>query len=240
VRTHLGGELAERITWEGAGVLKLETAGVPYDGLSIVDAAAAHVREVLSSRYEHLEIHPAEAPPRIELPKGDVTLRSRDAAPMNPPRSRVPVWVDISIDGAFYRTIIVPLRVEIPGTALYARRALPRGAAALPEDFEARPVDLAAVGAEVADPTTAFGRHLARTLPAGEPLLRSSLQQSLAVNKGDIVTLLVHTGVIEIESLATALSSGVVGQKVRIKPTAGDDVIAAEVVSPNVVKLITR
>ena len=239
VRTYVG-ELYERLVWEGAKVLKLETAAVAYDGGRIVEAASAHLRDALSRRYAQLEIHPAEAPPRLDLPAGEVTLRPREDAAMGPPRSRMPVWVDVSIDGAFYRTVIVPLRVEIPGTALFARKNLPRGAVPAPEDFEPRQVDLAALGAEAAVPASAFGKHLSRPLAAGDPLLSSSLEERLAVNKGDVVTLLVRAGAIEIESRATALSGGVVGQKVRIKPAAGDAVVVAEIVSPNVVQLLAR
>jgi flagella basal body P-ring formation protein FlgA len=230
----------EQLLWEGGKAVAIETAAVPYDGRRIVETAVDHLRNALSQRYERVEIHPVEAAPFIRLPAGEVSLKPRELAPAKPQMNRVAVWVDIALDGEFYRSVIVPLRLEIPGPAMAARRALPPGHVAMPEDFEWKQLDLAALGAEAAAPETAFGRRLKRPLAAGEVLLQASLEESFAVSTGDVVTLQWRNGAVQIESQALALSAGAVGQIVKIKPGASDAVVLAEVVSPGVVKLSSR
>src|SRR5262245_52430894 len=229
----------EPIVWEGGKAVRIETTAVPYDGRRIVEAAIGHVRRGFTRDDERVEIQAGEAPV-LHLPPGAVSLKPRDLDPTKPRRGRVAVWVDISLDGEFYRTVIVPLRLEIFGTALVARKNLLRGQVAMPEDFEARRMDIAALRAEAADAASAYGRRLTRPLAAGEALLRTSLEEVLAVGAGDIVTLQVRNGAVQIESQAVALSAGAVGQIVKIKPGTSDAEILAEVLSPGVVKLSSR
>lgn len=177
-RTQLG-ETAERVSWQGARSVRIETAARPYDGAGLLEAAAAHAAVTLAARYERVEVRPAGAPPALLLPPGAVTLRARDAGLGERPRSRMPVWVDVLIDGEFYRTVLVPLQIEARGE----RRA------------------------------------------------------QLAVNRGDQVTLRVARGAIAIESAALALSSGGVGQTVKVRPAASDAVLSAQVLSERVVQL---
>ncbi len=239
VRVQLA-ELNPRVVWDGASAVNLETAGVPYDGRRIVEAASAHLKRTLSIRHEQVEIEPAEAAPLLQLPAGEVTLRPREIASARMPRSRMAVWVDLAVDGVFYRSVIVPLRVRIPGAALLARKDLPRGHVLAPGDLESVQVDLAALGAETAAPEVAIGGRLARSLAAGEALLQGSLEKVFAVTQGELVTLRVRSGAVEIESRALALSSGVMGQTVKVKPGTSDSAILAEVISPHVVQPSSR
>jgi len=239
VRMQFAG-LDEQVAWEGGKAVAIETAAVSYDGRRIVDAAMDHLRRALSQRHERVEIQPAEAAPFLQLPLGEVSLKPRDIAPANLRRSRVTVWVDLALDGEFYRSVIVPLRLEIPAPVMVARKSLLPGQVAAPEDFEWRQLDLAALGSEPAAPETAFGLRLRRPLAAGEALLQTSLEQPLAVSTGDVVTLQLHNGALQIETQALALSTGAVGQIVKIRPGASDAVIPAEVVSPGVVKFSSR
>lgn len=239
VRMQFAG-LDEQVAWEGGKAVGIETAAVPYDGRRIVEAAVDHLRRALSQRYERVEIQAAEAAPFLQLPMGEISLRPRDIAPAKLQRSRVAVWVDLALDGEFYRSVIVPLRLEIPAPAMVARKGLLSGQVAAPEDFERKQLDLAALGAEAAAPETAFGRRLKRPLAAGEVLLQTSLEEPFAVSTGDVVTLQLRNGAVQIETQALALSTGSVGQIVKIRPGTSDAVIPAEVVSPGIVKLSSR
>jgi flagella basal body P-ring formation protein FlgA len=240
VRARLG-ESDEPIVWEGGRTVRIETAALRYDGRRIVEAAAEHVRRALpTDRYERVEIQPSEAAPAVYLPAGDVSLRARDVPASRLARSRVAVWVDLSLDGEFYRSVIVPLKLELFGTALVARKSLPRGHVATPEDFEPRQLDLASLPAEAIALGSPLGRRLSRPLAAGDALLETSLEERLAVGAGDVVTLRLSNGAVQIESQALALSAGAVGQVVKVRPGAGDAEVLAEVLAPGVVKLSSR
>jgi flagella basal body P-ring formation protein FlgA len=227
------GHLGERIAWAGARAVVLDIAAAPYDGAAIVAAAIAHAARSL----EGAQIRAAEAAPALLLPAGEVTLRARDAGPARRPYSRQVVRVDVLLDGEFYRSVVVPLLVSQPGHALVARRALSAGQLVVAEDFEARLLDLAALRGEAARSEDAAGRALARPLAAGEALLRGAVREPLAVNRGDVVTLRLKNGAVEVESRALALSSGGVGQTVQVKPAASDATLHAQVLSEGVVQL---
>jgi flagella basal body P-ring formation protein FlgA len=236
VRAQLGarfGAAGERIAWQGARATRLEIAAAAYDGAAIVAAAVAHATRSL----EGAEIRAAEAAPALLLPAGEVTLRARDAGPARRPYSRMVVRVDVLLDGEFYRSVVVPLLVAQPAHALVARRALGAGQLVVAEDFETRPLDLAALRGEAALIEEAVGRPLARPLAAGEALLRGAVREPLAVNRGDVVTLRLKSGAVELESRALALSSGGVGQTVQVKPGASDATLLALVLSEGVVQL---
>jgi len=235
------GEGDEAIVWEGGKAVKIETAAVPYDGRLVVEAAIDQVRRTLPARrYQRVEIRPEGAPPAISLPAGEVSLHARDIALAKLARSRVGVWVDVALDGEFYRSVIVSLRLELIGAALVARRDLPRGHIASAEDFESRQIDLAALPTEAAATDSVAGRRLSRPVSAGDVLVQASLEDLLAVGAGDTVTLRLSNGAVQIESQARALSAGAVGQIVKVRPGASDAEIPAEVLAPGVVKLSSR
>jgi hypothetical protein len=177
-RTQLG-EGGERVAWDGARAVRLETAARSYDGTPLVEAAVAHVARSLAGRYERVDVRPAEAAPTLLLPAGSVAVRVRDGAFSERPGGRVAVWVDVLVDGEFYRAVVVPLQLELHG----------------------------------------------------------ALRGQLAVNRGDTVTLRLRRGAIAIESTALALSSGSVGQTVKVRPGASDTALMAEVLSDRVVQL---
>lgn len=234
------GEPSESIVWEGRTV-KIETAAVGYDGRRIVEFATDHVRHALpSGRYERVEIQPAEAAPAVYLPAGEVSLKARDIAAARLARSRVAVWVDVLLDGEFYRSVIIPLRLELFGPALVARKSLPRGHLTTPEEFEFRQLDLALLPAEAVASESALRRRLSRALTAGDVLLETSLEERLAVGAGDAVILQLRNGAVQIESQAQALSAGAVGQIVKVRPGTSDAEILAEVLAPGVVKFSSR
>lgn len=235
------GESSEAIVWEGSRTVKIETAAVRYDARRIVEVATDHVRRALpQGRYERVEIQPGDAAPAVYLPAGEVSLKVRDIAASKLARSRVAVWVDVSLDGEFYRSVIIPLRLELFGPALVARKSLPRGHLATPEEFEFRQLDLALLPAEAVAPESALHRRLSRALAAGDVLLETSLEERLAVGAGDAVTLQLRNGAVQIESQAQALSAGAVGQIVKVRPGTSDAEILAEVLAPGVVKLSAR
>jgi flagellar basal body P-ring formation protein FlgA len=234
-------ESGDPIVWEGGRTVRIETAAVRYDARRIVELATDHVRRALpKDRYERVEIQPGDAAPDVFLPAGEVSLKVRDIAASKLARSRVAVWVDVSLDGEFYRSVIIPLRLELFGPALVARKSLPRGHLAMPEEFDFRQLDLALLPAAAVSPESALHRRLSRALAAGDALLETSLEEQLAVGAGDAVTLQLHNGAVQIESQAQALSAGAIGQIVKVRPGASDAEILAEVLAPGVVKLSSR
>ena len=76
-----------------------------------------------------------------------------------------------------------------------------------------------------------LGQQLKRPLQAGEPLRSSVLEQPLAVERGDIVTLESTNGSITVATQAEALASGRVGEQIRVRNTSSERVIRANVLA---------
>lgn len=76
-----------------------------------------------------------------------------------------------------------------------------------------------------------LGQQLKRPLQAGEPLRSGVLEQPLAVERGDIVTLESSNGSITVATQAEALSSGRIGEQIRVRNTSSERVISANVLA---------
>jgi flagella basal body P-ring formation protein FlgA len=74
-----------------------------------------------------------------------------------------------------------------------------------------------------------LGQQLRRSIDAGEPLREGVLEQPLAVERGDIVTLESTSGTIQVATQAEALSSGRVGEQIRVRNTSSERVVRANI-----------
>lgn len=74
-----------------------------------------------------------------------------------------------------------------------------------------------------------LGQQLRRPLAVGEPLRTGVLEQPLAVERGDIVTLESSNGSIQVATQAEALSSGRVGEQIRVRNTSSKRIVSANV-----------
>src|SRR5690625_7830745 len=82
--------------------------------------------------------------------------------------------------------------------------------------------------------------ELRRPLKRHEPFRTGLLVEPLAVNRGDEVRLEAEIGGITVSTRGTAMSSGRVGQQIRVKNNNSERVVAGRRVSPGDVHTIRK
>lgn len=224
----------------GAPAITITTVAIPYNPELLVDAASAVLTKALQQEGRKIELTPAEAAPEIKLPRGEVSLRARVAANAQP-RRQMTAWVDISLDGALYRTVPLVFTVSLMEPVLVTRVDMSKGQAAACTNLEIQQRDIAALPSTPQTGDCANMQHrLRRNVAAGSVLMAGELEPIPAVSEGDLVTLEVTNGAVSLESRALALTDGQIGQRIAVRATTSQESILATVVAPGVVNLSGR
>lgn len=235
VRAHgLNGSVA----WRGADAVRIERVATVFDSAKIADSATAYLRELLRGDGNRVELQLSAPLLDLALPAGKLELKPRAMPPAQALHSRVTVWVDVIIDGAFVRSVAAPFNVHVYRPVLIAKRDLSKGTAPQCAALQVREEDVAALESPPfpADCKLVQG-NLKRSLMLGAPLLKSALQAPIAVAQGDSVSLQLASGSLLLESRAVAIGDGEVGQRIQVKPSSSTETVIAEVIAPGVVKI---
>ncbi|RSZ56282.1 flagellar basal body P-ring formation protein FlgA [Massilia atriviolacea] len=222
----------------GENAVSIERRAQAFDARQLTAVAEEHLRTHLAAGHSRVELELAAPLAELQLPAGKATLTPRALAPGLVARRRMQVWVDIAVDGVFARAVALPFQVRAYRPLLAAARELPAGA--LPDcgTLVAREDDVTALdGAAAAPDCGAVRGRLKRAMAAGAPLLAANLQPEVAVAQGESIRLQMRDGAILLESRATALSDGNVGQRIEVRPAGANSTVRAEVVGPALVKI---
>ena len=92
------------IVWQGAQGVKIRRAQQNVEMQTLVAAAQQVLAQALSARGQHARAILLAEPAALAVPAGQIGIaaRSLQAEHLQP---RMPVWLDISVDGVFYRSL---------------------------------------------------------------------------------------------------------------------------------------
>jgi len=150
----------------------------------------------------------------------------------------VTVAVHVLEDGTLIRTVLVPLEVGLRAPVLVTTEALPYHTA----------IRMSAVRTEVRTTTTPGVRALqdlngavamwtTQTIPAGTVLTEQMVAPMPAVQRGAMVTVVVHRGALWISAAGVAQEDGVLGQMVPVKIQSTGVTVSARVTAPDEVQV---
>jgi flagella basal body P-ring formation protein FlgA len=226
-----------RFRMAGSKAVTLRGAGVAVDQQRLAQLAADALRAELAPRYAKLEIAQVGEPRALTLPPA-AQLRAR--AVSAPLARRMPVWIDIEVEGRAFGAVPVWFAVS-------AWQAVAVASADLAEGTLLRAGDLALEMREVAESGKVLDRlpaengfRLRHALARGTPLAQGALEAVTAVGRNQPVTVRIATGNIAIESTAIALADGRVGDTVKVKNANSSEPFLATVVAPAVVSINPR
>lgn len=222
---------------DGPAVVQVERRSQAYDNAQVTQAAGQALHALAAADDIRLELAPGAPLPDLPLPTGVVDLRVRPPAPHVLRQRHPTVWVDVVVAGAFYRTVPVGFELHAWRPALVAAHALDAGSEPRCGDFAARDVDLTALPGPAIDDCRALRGRLVRALGRDEPLLQAQLRQPAAVAQGDTVTLQFIEGAIVLESRATALADGAVGDHIDVRPSGARQAVRADVAGAGIVRI---
>jgi flagella basal body P-ring formation protein FlgA len=215
------------IAWSGADSVSVSTQSQPVAGAKLAAAAVAAVRQQYSGSGASLAVAPLAQPSDLEVPAGRLELRARPVAAAAL-AARTPLWVDLVVDGAVYRSVVVPLAVTLRRAAYVANHAIERGAWVSLADFDVADASVAGIDAlPVQGDLEPF--RVREALKAGQTLATGAVNASGKVLRGDQVRLFVSAGQIGIETAAIAMADGGPGQMISVRPLGANDNITGRV-----------
>ncbi len=211
------------IRWSGATAVAVRTEVQTVTAQALSDAAVSALRRHFGGVGGNTAISVDAPPADVLVPVGQVALRPR-ALPARPEHGRSPVWIDVLVNGAMYRSVVVQLAVSVRRQAYLARHDIEAGSLVTAADFELVEADVAGTDALAAQPPLAPFRA-ARALRAGQPLTGAAMLAGGTVLRGDPVRLTIHAGAIGIDTAGVAMDDARPGQQVRVRPSGSQDIV---------------
>ncbi|UZJ45697.1 flagellar basal body P-ring formation chaperone FlgA [Marinimicrobium sp. C6131] len=206
-----------------------------------LDQLRADVKQYLQAHYRIPQIKQA----RVTVGRLDSRLRLKACeAPLalsvnDEERSGGNLTVHTRCPGPTAWALYVPAEVAVYREVAVASRSLGRGHRISPSDMtmELRDTGQLRQGF-VVDADSALGKELRRPLKAGEPIRLGLLTEPTVVERGDQVRLRAQTGNISVDTMGTALSSGRVGDQIRVRNDRSERIVRGRVTGPGSVEVI--
>lgn len=247
MRTRLGIETVE-ISWSGSNASDIHFVVGELAGERIARHAVQALQATFTKKSMRADIGVSQTPRDITVPTGAIELRVRRFSETSLMAKHQSAWVDIWVEGSFFRTVPVGLEVSVFAPAYVVTQNLSEGQTVDPAAFAVREVEWsgrASLPLSVADENAALsvgGRaaqalRLRRPVHAGETLTRAGVEAAPLVARGDYATLRTIQGAIELESRVEVLQDGSAGQAVRVKLPNASSAIIARVSGPGAVEV---
>ena len=225
-----------RIAWSGAADVQIVRASQTVSVDTLEPLARRTLDEWLQSRSDAHAIEPSRAIEPVAVVSGNVSLAARALPRIGEPASHMTVWIDISVDGRFQRSVDLDFHVQAMRRAWVALHDLGAG-----QDLDAAAVALAQV--DVAQSSQALWNEsperarMRRAVRRGEVLTALDVEPRPPVVRGERVQVSSHVGDLSIETSAEALQDGRAGQDVLVRIATSREPVMARVLKPGLVEI---
>jgi flagella basal body P-ring formation protein FlgA len=226
-----------QVSLSGAKDTAVSTAASELDFAALAQAAEPALRKALGSEGAGLQLE-AETPVHaVRVPAGKASLTVRPFAQARLAR-RLTVTVDVRVGNDYYRAVPVSFRATLVKPVWAMRADLPAGRALGCESLVLRTMDAAQLAGQPFDGAceAASGR-LRRSKRAGEAVLADEVEAMPAVVQGSEVDLTIRDGAVLLESRATALADGRLGERVPVRAALAAAPVSATVVATGHVEM---
>jgi len=181
-------------------------------------------------------VTPMVQPSAVMVPARPWTLAA------NPPQSIglgvVTVPVQVLENGTLIRTVMIPLEVGLRAAVLVTTEALPYHTVIKPSAVRTEVRTTMTPGVRALQDLNAAGAMwTTQTIPAGTVLTDEMVAPMPAVQRGAMVTVVVHRGALWISAAGVAQEDGVLGQMVPVKIQSTGVTVSARVTGPDEVQI---
>ncbi|MGQ5524430.1 flagellar basal body P-ring formation chaperone FlgA [Chitinimonas sp. PSY-7] len=228
--------LTKQIIWSGANEVTLTIATQTLPAAKLVDTA----RAALVTAYGEAGMSAASQYPEtdIKLPAGTVSLHAR--TPDFPARERMSVAVSVSINNRFYRVIAVPMQLTVLAPVLVAERDLAAGSRFSCEQVQLHTTNVARHTGLATQAICDRPWRMRKPIAAGDMVTTAAIEPIPDVEQGAAVSLVADFGGIRLESGATALADGRIGEAIQVRPALSTTAIKARVVGSGQLQAIGK
>ncbi|MEP6501881.1 MAG: flagellar basal body P-ring formation chaperone FlgA [Betaproteobacteria bacterium] len=227
---------AIRIVWSGSPAAEVVRATQTIPAHDLDELARGELDGWLAARSETHSVEPARSAEPVAVPLGRVSLSVRPLPRIVAPSRHATVWIDVSVDGRFQRSVSLDYHVHALRTAWVAAEELARG-----QDIDATrlvqtEVDVAQLSRELWS-TSPERTRMRRALHRGEPLTARDVELRPEVVRGERVEVFSQVGELSIQAQAEALQDGRAGQDVLVRIASSRSPVTARVLKPGLVEI---
>ena len=225
-----------RVQWSGSAQVDVERAPQTLAAQDFDDVARPALDAWLARRSESHAIELSPSMAQVIVPTGRVVLAVRPLSRLAVPEARTTVWVDVSVNGHFQRSVNVDYVVQAFKTGWVAVDKLDRGQALDALRVRQAQVDVARVNGllwtDVPD-----GVRLRRGVRADEPLTTLDVEVKPWVARGEHVEIFSRVGDLSVEAQGEALQDGHAGQDVLVRIASSRAPVVGRVLKPGLVEI---
>jgi flagellar basal body P-ring formation protein FlgA len=222
----------------GAEATRVNVVTRTLEAAEIAALVKAHLAAVTPWKEEEIEIRTIENLQEISLPQGDVRLRVVGRG-MLANLKHAQFFVEATLDGKVLQANWVRVDVRVRARVMQMAKAVPYGAVLRAEDLGEAVCDIEDGRTDyVRDAGEAVGLSAKRALLPGDLLNRAWLKEDPLVRSGSTVRCLEQSGGLRVETLARALQSGKLGDRIRVRNIDSDRTITAVVTGQGEVRVV--
>lgn len=215
-------------------------AVVASSGSAAQPSGQQNLTLLLDKAHQHLQRHYGERSERVEISVSGLDRRLKLADCTQHLAFEVrdltgdggSISVLARCNGVSPWKIYLGAQVDIYRQILVARTGMSRSQVIRESDLTAVMMPGSALrSGYFTDPDRLIGKQIKRPIDTGEPLRPALVEEPLAINRGDVVTLESGSGAIVVATQAEALSSGRIGEQIRVRNLSSERVIRANIVA---------
>ena len=221
------GNLAYQLQWRGAASVAVRSQAQTLDNAKLEQVARLALSQQIGSGFEQVEIVLASPLQQVEVPLGEVQIRAR-ALTTPVLQARMPVWLDVLVAGAVYRSVVVPFNVQVQQKVFVAKHAISAGSVVGRDDVELKLESVLGLSAPALRELPANWRT-AQSIRAGQVLSEAMMSKEGMVLRGDKVRVQLRVGMVQIETEGVAMSSARPGQMLEVRREKNHDVVVGRV-----------
>lgn len=223
------------ITWQLPAAIKITTASQTVSGTTLADLAVAAAKQRLSGYDSEVT---ASAIPDVALPVGtvDYLVDFPSGMRLGGPLTAV---VTTMINNQPYSKIIVKLNVVIYKNIVVTACDLQPGDMITDMNLAVERRSVGQFSSYYTDKNKVIGLVVKRDvfLPAGTVLNESLVSILQVIKRGNIVSIVAHSGTIEVATTGQALENGGVDQMIRVQNLQTKRILSAKVVDATTVEV---
>ncbi len=135
-------------------------------------------------------------------------------------------------------TVYIPANIRVFGEVLVTARPISRGDPLGRTDIIARRQEISKLNhGYYRQADEVIGKLAARALPAGTPLTPRMLKARLLVRRGDDVTILANTGLLQVRSKGKALQDAALGERITVRNTRSKRIVEGVAIRAGIVQV---
>lgn len=208
--------ISERLRWGGPVFVRVRGGGTPCDVEALQQSAYQLLLSWLQQRYGQGSAQRVGEPKPVMVPAGNVTFRPKLSATGRLVK-RMPVWVDVLVDGEHFQTVPIWFAVSVQAPALVVKGAMKRYQELSPGDVEETILDIASLNDEPLQKSSLPGKRIVHDLEAGAVITAGDVEPMPDVRRGELITVYAHQGAVSLTVKGIALMDGHVSQQITVR-----------------------